>query len=282
VKTPNERFAGALDTYCIEALMQDGKALQAGTSHFLGQNFAKAFEVKYLNRENQLEYVWATSWGVSTRLIGALIMAHSDDEGLIMPPKLAPTQVVIVPIYKGDEQKKAIDDTVFELMDELKKIGIRVKYDDSDNARPGWKFAEYELKGIPVRLALGARDLENKVVEVARRDTKEKTSVPLNGLASYIQELLTTIQNDMFNKAKAYRDSHITTVNSWEEFKSVLQEKGGFVSAHWDGTSETEEKIKEESKATIRCIPIDNPMEDGVCVFSGKPSTQRVLFALAY
>jgi prolyl-tRNA synthetase len=282
VKTPNERFAGALDTYCIEALMQDGKALQAGTSHFLGQNFAKAFEVKYLNRENQLEYVWATSWGVSTRLIGALIMAHSDDEGLIMPPKLAPTQVVIVPIYKGDEQKKAIDDTVFELMDELKKIGIRVKYDDSDNARPGWKFAEYELKGIPVRLALGARDLENKVVEVARRDTKEKTSVPLNGLASYIQELLTTIQNDMFNKAKAYLDSHITTVNSWEEFKSVLQEKGGFVSAHWDGTSETEEKIKEESKATIRCIPIDNPLEDGVCVFSGKPSTQRVLFALAY
>ena len=282
VKTQNERFAGALDTYCIEALMQDGKALQAGTSHFLGQNFAKAFEVKYLNRENQLEYVWATSWGVSTRLIGALIMAHSDDEGLIMPPKLAPTQVVIVPIYKGDEQKKAIDDTVFELMDELKKIGIRVKYDDSDNARPGWKFAEYELKGIPVRLALGARDLENKVVEVARRDTKEKTSVPLNGLASYIQELLTTIQNDMFNKAKAYRDSHITTVNSWEEFKLVLQEKGGFVSAHWDGTSETEEKIKEESKATIRCIPIDNPMEDGVCVFSGKPSTQRVLFALAY
>jgi prolyl-tRNA synthetase len=282
VKTPNERFAGALDTYCIEALMQDGKALQAGTSHFLGQNFAKAFEVKYLNRENQLEYVWATSWGVSTRLIGALIMAHSDDEGLIMPPKLAPTQVVIVPIYKGDEQKKAIDDTVFELMDELKKIGIRVKYDDSDNARPGWKFAEYELKGIPVRLALGARDLENKVVEVARRDTKEKTSVPLNGLASYIQELLTTIQNDMFNKAKAYRDSHITTVNSWEEFKSVLQEKGGFVSAHWDGTSETEEKIKEESKATIRCIPIDNTLEDGVCVFSGKPSTQRVLFALAY
>jgi prolyl-tRNA synthetase len=282
VKTPNERFAGALDTYCIEALMQDGKALQAGTSHFLGQNFAKAFEVKYLNRENQLEYVWATSWGVSTRLIGALIMAHSDDEGLIMPPKLAPTQVVIVPIYKGDEQKMAIDDTVFELMDELKKIGIRVKYDDSDNARPGWKFAEYELKGIPVRLALGARDLENKVVEVARRDTREKTSVPLEGLSTYIQELLTTIQNDMFNKAKDYRDSHITPVNSWEEFKSVLQEKGGFVAAHWDGTSETEEKIKEESKATIRCIPIDNPLEDGVCVFSGKPSTQRVLFALAY
>lgn len=282
VKTPNERFAGALDTYCIEALMQDGKALQAGTSHFLGQNFAKAFEVKYLNRENQLEYVWATSWGVSTRLIGALIMAHSDDEGLIMPPKLAPTQVVIVPIYKGDEQKKAIDDTVFELMDELKKNGTRVKYDDSDNARPGWKFAEYELKGIPVRLAIGARDLENKVVEVARRDTKEKTSVPLDGLSVYIQELLTTIQNDMFNKAKAYRDSHITQVNSWEEFKTVLQEKGGFVSAHWDGTSATEEKIKEESKATIRCIPIDNPLEEGICVFSGNPSTQRVLFALAY
>jgi prolyl-tRNA synthetase len=282
VKTPNERFAGALDTYCIEALMQDGKALQAGTSHFLGQNFAKAFEVKYLSKENKLEYVWATSWGVSTRLIGALIMAHSDDQGLVMPPKLAPTQVVIVPIYKGEEQKMTIDQTVFELMAALKKAGIRVKYDDSENTRPGWKFAEYELKGIPVRLAIGARDLENKVVEVARRDTKEKTSVPLEGLAAYIQELLATIQSDMFNRAKDYRDSHITPVDSWEAFKQVLEEKGGFVSAHWDGTNETEDKIKEESKATIRCIPIDNPLEEGVCVYSGKPSTQRVLFALAY
>jgi prolyl-tRNA synthetase len=225
--------------------MQDGKALQAGTSHFLGQNFAKAFEVKYLSKENKLEYVWATSWGVSTRLIGALIMAHSDDQGLVMPPKLAPTQVVIVPIYKGEEQKMTIDQTVFELMAALKKAGIRVKYDDSENTRPGWKFAEYELKGIPVRLAIGARDLENKVVEVARRDTKEKTSVPLEGLAAYIQELLATIQIDMFNRAKDYRDSHITPVDSWEAFKQVLEEKGGFVSAHWDGTNETEDKIKE-------------------------------------
>ncbi|MGB4771407.1 MAG: proline--tRNA ligase [Chitinophagaceae bacterium] len=282
VKTPNERFAGAVDTYCIEALMQDGKALQAGTSHFLGQNFAKAFDVKYLNRDNQQEYVWATSWGMSTRLIGALIMAHGDDQGLIMPPRIAPIQVVIVPIYKGDEQKKLIDTKAYELMQQLKAVGIRVKYDDSDNARPGWKFAEYELKGVPVRLALGARDLENNVVEIARRDTKEKSSVSLDGLASHIAILLEDIQQNMFEKARVYRDSHITEVNSWEEFKEVLNGKGGFISAHWDGTGETEEKIKQETKATIRCIPLSSKEETGVCVYSGNPSTQRVLFALSY
>ncbi|MFZ9661782.1 MAG: proline--tRNA ligase [Chitinophagaceae bacterium] len=282
VKTPNERFAGALDTYCIEALMQDGKALQAGTSHFLGQNFAKAFDVKYLNKENQQEYVWATSWGVSTRLIGALIMAHSDDDGLVMPPRIAPLQVVIVPIYKGEEQKKLIDDKVQVLVAELKKSGIRVKYDDSDNARPGWKFAEYELKGVPVRLAIGARDLENNVVEVARRDTKEKTSVSIDGLASYINDLLEDIQLSLFQRAKSFRDSHITKADTWSEFKEILNTKGGFISAHWDGTAETEEKIKEETKATIRCIPLDNTLEEGKCIYSGKPSNQRVLFALAY
>jgi prolyl-tRNA synthetase len=282
VKTPNERFAGALDTYCIEALMQDGKALQAGTSHFLGQNFAKAFDVKYLNKENRQEYVWATSWGVSTRLIGALIMAHSDDQGLVMPPKLAPTQVVIVPIYKGEEQKKVIDDKVSQIVAELRNAGVRVKYDDSDNARPGWKFAEYELKGVPVRLAIGARDLEQNVVEVARRDTKEKATVSLDGIADHVRQLLDDIQINLFERAKAYRDSHITKVDSWEEFKDVLANKGGFVSAHWDGTGETEDRIKEETKATIRCIPLENVQEEGKCVFSGKPSTQRVLFAQAY
>jgi prolyl-tRNA synthetase len=282
VKTPNERFAGALDTYCIEALMQDGKALQAGTSHFLGQNFAKAFDVKYLSKDNKQEFVWATSWGVSTRLIGALIMAHSDDQGLVIPPRLAPVQVVIVPIYKGEEQKKMIDDKVLALVAELKKAGIRVKYDDSENARPGWKFAEHELKGVPVRLAIGARDLEQNVAEVARRDTKEKSTVSFDGIASYITKLLETIQVDMFEKAKAYRDSHITPVDSWEEFNEVLNNKGGFVAAHWDGTGETEEKIKDETKATIRCIPLDGQLEEGKCIFSGNPSKQRVLFALAY
>ena len=282
VKTPNERFAGAVDTYCIEALMQDGKALQAGTSHFLGQNFAKAFDVKYLNRDNQQEYVWATSWGMSTRLIGALIMAHGDDQGLLMPPRIAPIQVVIVPIYKGDEQKKLIDTKANELVQQLKAVGIRVKYDDSDNARPGWKFAEYELKGVPVRLALGARDLENNVVEIARRDTKEKASVSLDGLASHIGALLEDFQKNMFEKARAYRDTHITEVNSWEEFKEVLNGKAGFISAHWDGTGETEEKIKQETKATIRCIPLNGKEETGTCVYSGKPSQQRVLFALSY
>ena len=282
VKTPNERFAGAVDTYCIEAMMQDGKALQAGTSHFLGQNFAKAFDVKYLNRDNQQEYVWATSWGMSTRLIGALIMAHGDDQGLIMPPRIAPIQVVIVPIYKGDDQKKLIDAKANELVQQLKAAGIRVKYDDSDHTRPGWKFAEYELKGVPVRLAVGARDRENNGVEIARRDTKEKNSVSLDGLASHIAALLEEIQQNMFEKARVYRDSHITEVNSWEEFKEVLNGKGGFISAHWDGTSETEEKIKQETKATIRCIPLNSEEEAGVCVYSGNASKQRVLFALAY
>ena len=282
IKTASERFAGAEETYCIEALMQDGKALQAGTSHFLGQNFAKAFDVKFSNKENQLEYVWATSWGVSTRLVGALVMAHSDDSGLVLPPRLAPWQVVIVPIYKGDDQKKLIDEKVQALTAELKLLGIRVKYDDNDNARPGWKFAEYELKGVPVRLAIGARDLEQGVVEVARRDTKEKKTVSLEGIAAYTDQLLRDIQQAMFDKAKQYRDEHITPANSWEEFVKLLDEKGGFVSAHWDGTAETEEAIKEKTKATIRCIPLNNPSEEGVCILSGKPSGQRVLFARAY
>jgi prolyl-tRNA synthetase len=282
VKTANERFAGALDTYCIEALMQDGKALQAGTSHFLGQNFAKAFDVKFLSKENKLEYVWATSWGTSTRQVGALVMAHSDDEVLILPPRIAPVQVVIVPIYKGDEQKREIDIKVHQLMAELKQSGIRVKYDDSDNSRPGWKFAEYELKGVPVRIAIGARDIQNNVVEIARRDTREKSSVSIDGLSEYITGLLEQIQQNMFNKAKAYRDAHITPADTWDEFKKLLEEKGGFISAHWDGSGETEEKIKEETKATIRCIPLDGIQEEGVCIYSGKPSPQRVLFALAY
>jgi prolyl-tRNA synthetase len=279
VKTANERFAGAVDTYCIEALMQDGKALQAGTSHFLGQNFAKAFDVKFLSKENKQEYVCATSWGMSTRLIGALVMAHSDDEGLILPPKIAPLQVVIVPIYRGDAEKGLIDNKVAELTKALKDLGIRVKYDDSDNNRPGWKFAEYELKGVPVRMAIGPKDLANNVVEVARRDNKTKESVGMDGIAFYVKSLLDEIQLNMFNRALAYRDSHITTVDSWEDFKKVLSEKGGFVSAHWDGTGETEDKIKEETKATIRCIPLNNTPEAGTCVYSGKPSTQRVLFA---
>lgn len=282
VKTASERFAGAIDTYCIEALMQDGKALQAGTSHFLGQNFAKAFEVQFLNRENKLEYVWATSWGVSTRLVGALVMAHGDDEGLIMPPKLAPWQVVIIPIYRGDDQKSRIDEKMKALASELKKAGIRVKYDDSDNARPGWKFAEYEMKGVPIRLALGARDLENQVVEVYRRDTREKMSLPLEGLAEQIRDLLDRIQEQMFTRSKAYLDGHITPADDFESLVRILDEKGGFVSAHWDGTSETEEKIKELTKASIRCIPLNNPAESGKCILTGKPSTQRVLFARAY
>jgi len=282
VKTPNERFAGAEDTYCIEALMQDGKALQAGTSHFLGQNFAKAFDVKFSNKENQLEYVWATSWGVSTRLIGALVMAHSDDDGLVLPPRLAPLQVVIVPIYKGEDQKKLIDAKAAEITSQLKNLGVRVKYDDSDNARPGWKFAEYEMKGVPVRLALGARDLEKNVVEIARRDTKEKKTIDLDGIAQYVDGLLLDIQHSMFNKAKAYRDEHITPANTWDEFVKLLDEKAGFISAHWDGTPETEEAIKEKTKATIRCIPLNNVAEQGTCILTGKPSTQRVLFARAY
>lgn len=282
VKSPNERFAGAEDTYCIEALMQDGKALQAGTSHFLGQNFAKAFDVKFTDKDNKLDYVWATSWGVSTRLIGALVMAHSDDDGLVLPPKIAPVQVVIVPIYKGEEQKKLVDAKVQEMVLNLKALGISVKYDDSDNARPGWKFAEYEMKGVPVRMALGVRDLENKVVEVARRDTREKTSVPIDGIENYVKNLLNEIQQNLYDRAKQYRDEHITKADSWEEFIQLLDHKGGFVLAHWDGSAETEEKIKELSKATIRCIPLNPAAETGKCILSGNPSTQRVLFARAY
>lgn len=282
VKTANERFAGAEETYCIEALMQDGKALQAGTSHFLGQNFAKAFDVKFSDKENKLEYVWATSWGVSTRLIGALVMAHSDDDGLILPPRIAPIQVVIVPIYKGEEQKAQLDERVHAIVKGLKALGISVKYDDSDNQRPGWKFAEYELKGVPVRLAIGARDLQNNVVEVARRDTKEKQSVSLDGIEAYIKNLLEEIQQNIYNKAKAFRDERITKADTWEEFMNLLDTKAGFISAHWDGTAETEDKIKELAKATIRCIPLDNPLEEGKCIFTGNPSTQRVLFARAY
>ena len=282
VKSANERFAGAEDTYCIEALMQDGKALQAGTSHFLGQNFAKAFDVKFTDKENKLDYVWASSWGVSTRLIGGLVMAHSDDQGLILPPKLAPIQVVIVPIFKGEEQKQQIDEKVVVLIKELKAAGISVKYDDNDNNRPGWKFAEYEMKGVPVRIAIGARDIANNVVEVARRDTKEKKSYSIDGLAQNIILLLDDIQETIFNKAKQFRDEHITPANSWEEFIQLLDEKTGFVAAHWDGTGETEDKIKELSKATIRCIPLGNTLEEGKCILSGNPSSQRVLFARAY
>ncbi|HEY9258092.1 proline--tRNA ligase [Chitinophaga sp.] len=282
IKTASERFAGAVETYCVEAMMQDGKALQAGTSHFLGQNFAKAFDVQFSNKENKLDYVWATSWGVSTRLIGALIMVHSDDEGLVMPPKIAPIQVVIVPIYKGPDQKAGLDEKVNVIVKELRSAGISVKYDDSDNNRPGWKFAEYEMKGVPVRIAIGARDLENNVAEVTRRDTKEKMSLSLDGLPARIQELLEEIQLNLFNKAKAYRDSHITRVDTFEEFEKVLEEKGGFIAAHWDGTAETEEKIKDRTKATIRCIPLDNPQEAGTCILTGKPSKERVLFARAY
>ncbi len=281
VKTANERFAGALDTYCIEAMMQDGKALQAGTSHFLGQNFAKAFDVQFTNREGKKEFVWATSWGVSTRLMGALIMAHSDDEGLVLPPKLAPIQVVIVPIYKGEEQLKLITEKVDKIIAELKAKNISVKYDDRDTHKPGWKFSEYELKGIPVRIAIGPRDLENGTAEVARRDTKEKSVMQITDLAIKIEHLLEQIQDNIYRRASDFRESHTYKADSYDEFKSRLDD-GGFVLAHWDGTSETEEKIKEETKATIRCIPIDNKQEAGKCIFSGNPSTQRVVFARSY
>ena len=282
VKSPNERFAGAEDTYCIEALMQDGKALQAGTSHFLGQNFAKAFEVKFADKANKMEYVWATSWGVSTRLIGALVMAHSDDDGLILPPKIAPIQVVIVPIYKGEDTKSNIDERAEMLMKELKAKGISVKYDNSDTARPGWKFAEYEMKGVPVRVALGLRDIENNVAEVARRDTKEKKSVSLDGLGDYIIGLLDDIQQYIFNKAKTFRDANIRKADTWEEFENILDQQAGFIAAHWDGSPETEALIKEKTRATIRCIPMDAEQEEGRCILTGKPSRQRVLFARAY
>ncbi|MBA4168555.1 MAG: proline--tRNA ligase [Chitinophagaceae bacterium] len=282
VKTASERFAGAEDTYCIEALMQDGKALQAGTSHFLGQNFAKAFDVTFADKNNKLDHVWATSWGVSTRLVGALVMAHSDDEGLVLPPKIAPIQVVIVPIYKGEEQKAEIDVKARELEKELKSRGIRVKYDNSDNQRPGWKFAQYELKGVPIRIALGARDIQNNKVEIARRDTRDKITIAMDGLTGTVSALLDEIQQGMFQKALSFRDRNITRVDTWNEFETVLKEKGGFISAHWDGTSETEEQIKEKTKATIRCVPLNNPAEEGKCILTGKPSVQRVLFAVAY
>ena len=283
-KTESERFAGADETLCIEALMQDGKALQAGTSHFLGQNFAKAFEVKFATKEGGLEYVWGTSWGVSTRLMGALIMAHSDDNGLVLPPKLAPFQVVIVPIYRGEEELAMISVKAKGIMAELRKAGISVKYDDRDTQKPGWKFAEYELKGVPVRIALGPRDLENKTLEIARRDTLTKESFQWEEMpiAQKIGGLLEEIQEGIYQKAFDFRKDNTTEVNSWEEFKQVLEEKAGFLSAHWDGTPETEEKIKELTKATIRCIPLDQLPEQGVCVYSGKPSSGRVLFAKAY
>jgi prolyl-tRNA synthetase len=281
-KTANERFAGALDTYCIEALMQDGKALQAGTSHFLGQNFAKAFDVKFTSKEGKQEFVWATSWGVSTRLMGALVMAHSDDSGLVLPPKLAPIQVVIVPIFRSDEEFAQISEYVAKLSKELKAKNIRVKYDNRDTQRPGFKFAEYELKGIPLRVAIGGRDLANGTVELARRDTKTKETVQQEGLTALIEDLLVDIQDNIFQKAFKFRAENTREVNTYDEFKRTLDETPGFISAHWDGTPETEERIKQETKATIRCIPLDNKQEEGTCILSGKPSTQRVLFARAY
>ncbi len=281
-KTANERFAGAEETLCIEAMMQDGKALQAGTSHYLGQNFAKAFDVKFQSKAGTLEYVWGTSWGVSTRLMGALVMAHSDDSGLVLPPKLAPIQVVIIPIYRSEEQLAQIFEKVKEISAGLRKKGISVKFDDSDANKPGWKFAEYELRGVPVRLAMGARDLENGTVEVARRDTKEKMTVQLEGIVDRIEALLEEIQQNIYDKALAFRTANTHRVDDYAEFKQVLDEKGGFILAHWDGTPETEERIKEETKATIRCIPYNTPEEEGKCILTGRPSNQRVLFARAY
>jgi prolyl-tRNA synthetase len=282
VKTPNERFAGADDTYCIEALMQDGKALQAGTSHFLGQNFAKAFDVKFADKSGKLDYVWATSWGVSTRLMGALIMSHSDNHGLVIPPKLAPTQVVIVPIYKGEEGLKKVSEHVEKLKADLQSKGISVKYDNRDTQRPGFKFAEHELKGTPVRIGIGERDIENGTIEVARRDVLTKEVIKVEDAANYISDLLHSIQTNLFEKALQRRERMTSHASSYEEFKKLLDEKGGFIYAHWDGTSETEEKIKNDTKATIRCIPLNNKQESGTCIFSGKPSTQKVVFARAY
>ncbi len=281
VKSETERFAGALDTYTIEAMMQDGKALQSGTSHFLGQNFAKAFDVKFLDKNNNLDYVWATSWGVSTRLMGALIMTHSDDNGLVLPPKLAPIQVVIVPIYKGDDQLAAISEKANSIVANLRAKGISVKYDDADNKRPGFKFADYELKGVPVRLVIGARDLENGTVEVMRRDTLEKETLPLDGIEAHVEQLLQDIQKNIFEKAKAYRDFRIQKVDTYEDFKQKIED-GGFFLCHWDGTAETEARIKEETKATIRCVPFGTPDEEGVDMVTGKPSHRRVLIARAY
>ena len=281
VKSANERFAGALDTYTIEAMMQDGKALQSGSSHFLGQNFAKAFDVQFINKNNELEYVWATSWGVSTRLMGALIMTHSDDNGLVLPPKLAPIQVVIIPIYKNAEQLQAIDAKANEIADKLRVMGISVKYDNADNKRPGFKFADYELKGVPVRLVMGGRDLENGTVEVMRRDTLEKETMSVENIEQVVKTLLDEIQANIFQKALKYRQEHTITVDSYDEFKEKIEE-GGFILAHWDGTTETEERIKEETKATIRCIPFDGDTTPGVCMVTGKPSARRVLFARSY
>jgi len=281
-KSINERFAGAVETYCIEALMQDGKALQAGTSHFLGQNFAKAFDVKFASPEGKLEYVWATSWGVSTRLVGALIMAHSDDHGLVLPPKLAPIQVVIIPIYKNEEQKISVIQKGREIKDKLEVRGISVKLDDRDTYKPGWKFNEYEFKGVPLRIAIGPRDVENKTVELARRDTLEKEIVPMADIDIKIEQLLKTIQDNLFKKALSFREENTFNADTWNEFVEILDSKGGFIYAHWDGTAETEQKIKEETKATIRCIPLNGKKEEGKCIFSGKPSSQRVVFARAY
>ncbi|MGB1230802.1 MAG: proline--tRNA ligase [Winogradskyella sp.] len=282
VKTESERFAGAVDTYCIEALMQDGKALQAGTSHFLGQNFAKAFDVKFTNNEGKLDHVWATSWGVSTRLMGALIMTHSDDKGLVLPPNLAPFQVVIVPIFKNDEQFKAISEKVNDIITDLKALGVSYKFDKRTTHRPGAKFAQHELQGVPLRIAIGPKDLENNTVELARRDTLTKEVVKIEGIAKFIKALLAQIQNELFTKALNFRNAHITEVNDFDEFKTILETKTGFISAHWDGTAATEQKIKELTKATIRCIPMENKLENGKCVYSGQLSTQRVLFAKAY
>lgn len=281
-KSANERFAGAVETYAIEALMQDGKALQSGTSHFLGQNFAKAFDVKFLNRENQLDYVWATSWGVSTRLMGAIIMAHSDDNGLVLPPRLAPIQVAIVPVFKSSEQLAAISEKVLPIKRALEAKGISVKYDDRETHKPGWKFSEYEFKGVPVRITVGPRDIENGTVEVARRDTLEKEILRMTDIENKVLHLLDQIQQNLYDRAYDFRENNTFRVDNWEEFKDVLDNKGGFISAHWDGTSETEEKIKEETKATIRVIPLNNPKETGRCVYSGKPSCERVIFARAY
>jgi len=282
VKSENERFAGALDTYCIEALMQDGKALQAGTSHFLGQNFAKAFDVKFATKEGTLDYVWATSWGVSTRLIGALVMAHSDDNGLVLPPKLAPIQVVIIPIYKNADQLKEVSEKVLPMKKAIESLGISVKYDDRDTFKPGWKFNEYEFKGVPIRIAIGPRDIEQGTVEVARRDTLEKAIYQQSGIEFQIADLLSQIQDNLYKKALAFREQSTYKANSWEEFKDIIENKGGFVLAHWDGTRETEDAIKNETKATIRCIPFNNPLEEGKCIFTGKPSNQRAIFARAY
>jgi prolyl-tRNA synthetase len=281
-KSPAERFAGALETYAIEALMQDGKALQAGTSHFLGQNFAKAFDVKFLNNENQLDYVWATSWGVSTRLMGALIMEHSDDNGLVLPPKLAPIQVAIVPVFKSAEQLQEISEKALQMKKAMESLGISVKYDDRDTHKPGWKFTEYEFKGVPVRITIGPRDIEQGTVEVARRDTLEKETFQMTDIETKILHLLDQIQKNLFERAVAFRENNSHYVDSWEEFKEINETKGGFIYAHWDGTPETEEMIKEETKATIRVIPLNNPQEDGRCIYTGKPSKQRVIFAKAY